>query len=79
VGVAISVTTIPAAAYTGTAAALQGYQDAGGSLLVLLTNVVSILVAATATVWAQRRWRPRASPPVDVASSDRDDAAGRPA
>jgi uncharacterized hydrophobic protein (TIGR00271 family) len=80
VGVAISVTTIPAAAYTGTAAALRGYQDAGGSLLVLLINVVSILAAATATVWAQRRWRPHASPPVDAAaSSDRDDAAGRPA
>jgi len=80
VGVAISVTTIPAAAYTGTAVALQGYQDATGSLLVLLTNVVSILAAATATVWAQRRWRPRADDRVDpAASSDRDDAASQPA
>ena len=79
VGVAISVTTIPAAAYTGTAAALQGYQDASGSLLVLLTNVVSILAAATATVWAQRRWRPGEDGVATAASSDRDDAASRPA
>jgi uncharacterized hydrophobic protein (TIGR00271 family) len=80
VGVAISVTTIPAAAYTGTAAALEGYQDAAGSLLVLFTNVVSILTAATATVWAQRRWRPHAGSSVDpAASSNRDDAARRPA
>jgi len=79
VGVAISVTTIPAAAYTGTAAALQGYQDASGSLLVLLTNVVSILAAATATVWAQRRWRPGEDRVATAASSDRDDAASRPA
>lgn len=56
-GVAISVTTVPAAAYTGAAAALHGYQDAGGRLLVLLTNVVGILAASTATVWVQRRLR----------------------
>jgi uncharacterized hydrophobic protein (TIGR00271 family) len=79
VGVAISVTTVPAAAYTGSAAALGGYQDAGGSLVVLLTNVVSILVAATATVWAQRRWRPREDRVDTGASSDRDDADERPA
>jgi uncharacterized hydrophobic protein (TIGR00271 family) len=57
VGVAISVTTVPAAAYTGAAVALNGYQDAGGSLLVLLTNVVGIVAASTATVWVQRRVR----------------------
>jgi uncharacterized hydrophobic protein (TIGR00271 family) len=79
VGVAISVTTVPAAAYTGAAVALEGYQDAGGSLVVLLTNVVSILAAATATVWAQRRWRPRQDRPDSSPSSDRDDAARRPA
>jgi uncharacterized hydrophobic protein (TIGR00271 family) len=57
VGVAISVTTVPAAAYTGAAVALDGYQRAGGSLLVLLTNVVGIVTASTATVWIQRRVR----------------------
>jgi uncharacterized hydrophobic protein (TIGR00271 family) len=57
VGVAISITTVPAAAYTGAAVALDGYQRAGGSLLVLLTNVVGIVTASTATVWVQRRVR----------------------
>jgi uncharacterized membrane protein len=75
VGVAISVTTVPAAAYSGTAIALGGYQDAGGSSVVLLTNVVSILVAASATVWAQRRWRPPERRSDTDASPDRDDVA----
>jgi uncharacterized hydrophobic protein (TIGR00271 family) len=57
VGVAISVTTIPAAAYIGDAVALTGYQDAGGSLGVLGVNVVGIVTASTATLFAQRRWR----------------------
>lgn len=71
VGVAISITTIPAAAYVGAAIALQGYQDAGGGLGVLATNVAGILVASTLTIWLQRRWRPT----TDVAdSSDRGDA-----
>jgi uncharacterized hydrophobic protein (TIGR00271 family) len=70
VGVAISITTIPAAAYVGAAAALQGYQDASGGLLVLGTNVAGILSASTVTIWAQRRWQPVA--PAD--SSDRGDA-----
>jgi uncharacterized hydrophobic protein (TIGR00271 family) len=68
VGVAISITTIPAAAYVGAAAALRGSQDASGGLLVLATNVVGILSASTVTIWLQRRWRPRGSD-----SSDRDD------
>ena len=60
VGVAISITTIPAAAYIGGAAALEGYQDAGGGLLVLATNVAGIITASTATIWLQRRWHPGA-------------------
>ena len=47
VGVAISVTTIPAAAYTGAALALAGYQEGLGALAVLATNIVGIVVAAT--------------------------------
>jgi uncharacterized hydrophobic protein (TIGR00271 family) len=71
VGVAISITTIPAAAYVGATAALEGYQDAGGGLVVLATTVVGILAASTVTIWLQRRWRAQEIP----ASSDRGDAA----
>ncbi len=70
VGVAISITTIPAAAYIGAATALQGFQDAEGGLEVLATNVVAIVTAGAATVWAQRRLRRRAP---DDASPDRGD------
>ncbi|HKA05153.1 MAG TPA: DUF389 domain-containing protein [Acidimicrobiales bacterium] len=70
VGVAISITTIPAAAYVGAASALEGYQDANGGLGVLATNIAGILTASTLTIWLQRRWRPPAVP----ASSDRGDA-----
>ncbi len=59
VGVAISVTTIPAAAYIGDAMALQGYQDAAGGLAVLGTNVAGIVTAGAITVFLQRRWRRR--------------------
>jgi uncharacterized hydrophobic protein (TIGR00271 family) len=55
VGVAISVTTIPAAAYVGDAVALSGYQQAGGALLVLTVNVVGIIAAGTGTLFVQRR------------------------
>jgi uncharacterized hydrophobic protein (TIGR00271 family) len=55
VGVAISVTTIPAAAYVGDAIALSGYQQAGGALLVLAVNIVGIIAAGTGTLFVQRR------------------------
>jgi hypothetical protein len=51
------VTTVPAAAHFGAAVALEGYQDALGALAVLLVNVAGIVVAASVTLWAQRRWR----------------------
>jgi uncharacterized hydrophobic protein (TIGR00271 family) len=57
VGVAISVTTIPAAAYTGCAAGLGTNNDAIGALGVLSTNVVCIVSGSTLTLLAQRRWR----------------------
>ncbi len=57
VGVAISVTTIPAAAYFGDAIALSGYQDALGGLTVLGVNVLTIIVASTSTLMLQRRVR----------------------
>ena len=61
VGVAISVTTIPAAAYVGDSIALQGFQDAVGGLEVLGTNVGGIVAAGAITVYVQRRWRRRSA------------------
>jgi uncharacterized hydrophobic protein (TIGR00271 family) len=58
VGVAISVTTIPAAAYIGDALAFNGNDDAWGAVDVLLVNVFCILLASTLTLWLQRRFRP---------------------
>jgi uncharacterized hydrophobic protein (TIGR00271 family) len=75
VGVAISITTIPAAAYIGAAVALQGFQDAEGGLEVLGTNIVSIVTAGSATVWAQHRARGRAA---DRASPDTGDVRPAP-
>jgi len=54
VGVAISVTTIPAAAMAGVAAGLADWQQALGGLLLLGVNLVSLIVAGCATLLAQR-------------------------
>jgi uncharacterized membrane protein len=59
VGVAISVTTIPAAAYVGDAIALGRTSPVGGAFLVLVTNVVLIVATSTATLAFQRRNRLR--------------------
>jgi uncharacterized hydrophobic protein (TIGR00271 family) len=59
VGVAISVTTIPAAAYVGAAIAMGRNDPMWGALGVLLANVVMLVVASTATLMAQRRARRR--------------------
>ena len=56
VGVAISVTTIPAAAYLGVAAAVGETSKAWGALAVLGVNVAVLLVAGTLTLIVQRRW-----------------------
>jgi uncharacterized hydrophobic protein (TIGR00271 family) len=55
VGVAISVTTIPAAAYLGVASAVADRPGATGALGVLLVNVAMLLVAGTLTLAIQRR------------------------
>jgi uncharacterized hydrophobic protein (TIGR00271 family) len=55
VGVAISVTTIPAAAYVGAAIAMGRDDPMWGALMVLVSNVVVIVVASTATLAVQRR------------------------
>jgi uncharacterized hydrophobic protein (TIGR00271 family) len=53
VGVAISVTTIPAAAYIGVAAGLGEWEGAGGGLTVLVVNLAVLLVAGTLTLGVQ--------------------------
>jgi uncharacterized hydrophobic protein (TIGR00271 family) len=61
VGVFISVTTVPAAAFAAVAAVEGAWERAGSSLLQLLVNLVGIVVAAVAVLWlnpstrAQRR------------------------
>ena len=54
VGVAISVTTIPAAAYAGVAAGLGDGEDFVRGMAVLGVNVTSLLVTGTATLIVQR-------------------------
>ncbi len=55
VGVAISVTTIPAAAYFGVAFAVGETDKAWGALAVLGVNVVMLLVAGCLTLLVQRQ------------------------
>ena len=57
VGVAISITTIPAAAFVGAAAALPGDHGGVGALAVLTVNVVMLVFAGTMTLLAQRLMR----------------------
>jgi hypothetical protein len=57
VGVAISVTTIPAAAYVGCAIGLGTDTSAGGALEVLATNVVCIVAGSASTLAIPRRRR----------------------
>ena len=54
VGVAISVTTIPASAYLGVAAGVGQIDKAWGALLVLVINVSMLLLAGCLTLLAQR-------------------------
>jgi uncharacterized hydrophobic protein (TIGR00271 family) len=59
VGVAISVTTIPAAAYVGAAMAMGRDDPMVGALMVLLTNVTMLILASSMTLGLQRRSRRR--------------------
>jgi uncharacterized hydrophobic protein (TIGR00271 family) len=54
VGVAISVTTIPASAYVGVAAGLGHATEAWGALLVLAVNVTMLIVGGGLTLVVQR-------------------------
>jgi len=60
VGVAISVTTIPASAYLGVAIGGGGIDNALGALVVLLINVSLLIVSGSLTLLAQR-WLPNRS------------------
>jgi len=60
VGVAISVTTIPASAYLGVALGAGGIEHAFGALVVLLVNVALLIVGGTMTLLLQR-WIPNRS------------------
>jgi uncharacterized hydrophobic protein (TIGR00271 family) len=60
VGVAISVTTIPAAAYLGVAVGLGEIENVAGALAVLGTNVAMLVIGASATLIIQRTLRRRA-------------------
>jgi hypothetical protein len=61
VGVAVSVTTIPAAAYLGVALGLAEHGKAFGALGVLGTNVAMLVVGSSATLVLQRLFAQRAS------------------
>jgi uncharacterized hydrophobic protein (TIGR00271 family) len=54
VGVAVSVTTIPAAAYLGVAAGLREADQARGALGVLAANVAMLVAGAAGTLALQR-------------------------
>jgi uncharacterized hydrophobic protein (TIGR00271 family) len=64
VGVAISVTTIPASAYLGVALGGGGIDHALGALVVLLVNVFLLILTGTLTLLVQRALPNRSGAPV---------------
>jgi uncharacterized hydrophobic protein (TIGR00271 family) len=64
VGVAISVTTIPASAYLGVALGAGGIGHALGAAVVLLINVSLLIVSGTLTLLVQRALPNRSGAPV---------------
>jgi uncharacterized hydrophobic protein (TIGR00271 family) len=64
VGVAISVTTIPASAYLGVAIGGGGIEHALGALIVLAINVALLIVGGTLTLLAQRALPNRSGTPI---------------
>ncbi|MCC6755852.1 MAG: DUF389 domain-containing protein [Solirubrobacterales bacterium] len=58
VGVAISVTTVPASAYFGVAASVGEMGKAWGALLVLGINLALLVVGGTITLYLQRLFTP---------------------
>jgi uncharacterized hydrophobic protein (TIGR00271 family) len=64
VGVAISVTTIPASAYLGVAIGGGGIDRAGGAALVLAVNIALLITTGSLTLLAQRYLPNRSGAPV---------------
>jgi uncharacterized hydrophobic protein (TIGR00271 family) len=64
VGVAISVTTIPASAYLGVALGAGGIDHAMGALVVLVINVSLLIVSGSLTLLVQRALPNRSGAPV---------------
>jgi uncharacterized hydrophobic protein (TIGR00271 family) len=64
VGVAISVTTIPASAYLGVALGAGGIDHALGALVVLLINVSLLIVSGSLTLLVQQRLPNRSGTPI---------------
>jgi uncharacterized hydrophobic protein (TIGR00271 family) len=64
VGVAISVTTIPASAYLGVAIGGGGIEHAFGALVVLAINVFLLIVGGTLTLLVQRVLPNRSGTPI---------------
>lgn len=64
VGVAISVTTIPASAYLGVAIGGGGIEHAMGAAVVLVINVSLLIVSGTLTLLVQRRLPNRSGAPI---------------
>lgn len=64
VGVAISVTTIPASAYLGVAIGGGGIKHALGAAVVLAINVSLLIVSGTLTLMIQRRLPNRSGAPI---------------
>jgi hypothetical protein len=56
VGVAISVTTIPAAAFLGVAAGVGQFSKSLGALSVLGVNIVMMLVGGSLALAVQRKF-----------------------
>jgi uncharacterized hydrophobic protein (TIGR00271 family) len=64
VGVAISVTTMPASAYLGVALGTGGIDKAGGAVLVLAVNIALLITTGSLTLLAQRYLPNRSGAPV---------------
>ncbi len=62
VGVAISVTTVPASAYLGVGIGVGEIGEAIGALQVLFVNVSLMIVTGTITLFLQRRFAPDGGP-----------------
>ena len=54
IGVLVSVTTIPAAANIGVAAAYAEWSEWRGAMVQLAVNLSAILIAGIVTLWVQR-------------------------